>query len=484
VAAAHRGAREHALRGQLGAQGDLGILASGIFAPDALPDVTYENLYLREQFGLDPANLDGPASLVDSVEVCVYDNADPDGNPASFGELVGKFANTADNDCRHPRRDDTVLAPMSEPPVVEDEYTPEEIAAICAGGAPGSVNWDAYVVDCPSLASYGLFQDPTEPRSAPNAGGMPFDLTVPLFSDYAQKDRIVYLPPGQQATYRDAGGFTNEEFGFPVGTIIAKTFTFSHDLRLPNVRGSDVVETRLLIHRADGWVGRAWIWNGDQTEATLALGGGSKDVEWIAEDGTLRQTRYQIPNIAQCDRCHAGSNGAEPIGPKARLLNRDFDYGNGVVENQLAHWTAAGILAGAPDPASAPALPLWSDPSDGTLEQRARGYLESNCAHCHHPQGAARFTGLLLEYNRAYGGQIGVCKRPGSAGPGAGGLDYDIVPGDPDASVMIYRMASVAAQIKMPELAKSVVHDEGTQTVADWIASLTEPECPDPTGGN
>ena len=48
---------------------------------------------------------------------------------------------------------------------------------------------------------------------------------------------------------------------------------------------------------------------------------------------------------------------------------------------------------------------------------------------------------------------------------------------------MIYRMASTGAQIKMPELSKSVVHEEGTQAVAAWIASLAG-SCPIPTGGN
>ena len=87
------------------------------------------------------------------------------------------------------------------------------------------------MVDCPTLADYRLFRDPTD-RAHPNAGGMPFDLTTPLFSDYAQKYRIVFLPPARQATY-DA---TNGVFDFPVGTIIAKTFTFGHDLREPASR--------------------------------------------------------------------------------------------------------------------------------------------------------------------------------------------------------------------------------------------------------
>lgn len=456
-------------------EGDLGILAAGVFYPDPLPDVTYENIFLA------PENTEPDGTLVDSVEVCVRDNHDGAGNPASFGKMRRRF-DLAPHDCAHPRRSDTVLAPISTPPVVTDPYTPEEIAALCESGVAASagVNWDAFAVDCPQLSDYRLFEDPSEPRSAPNPGGTPFDLTTALFSDYAQKDRFVFLPPGQQATYSENGVFE-----FPVGTIIAKTFSFSHDERTPAVRGTDVVETRLLIRRPDGWQGRAWIWNAERSAATLALGGGSKAVEWIAADGTARTTQYQIPNSAQCSRCHTGANGDEPIGPKARYLNRDLDYGDGVVANQLAYWTDAGLLAGAPgDPGAAPRLPVWNDPSDGTLDERARAYLEVNCAFCHNPSGRARFTGLYLEADRPLDARVGICKRPGSAGPGAGGLDYDIVPGEPDLSVMIYRMASVAPQIKMPELAKSVVHAEGTQIVADWIASLTGPECPRPTGGN
>jgi uncharacterized repeat protein (TIGR03806 family) len=164
--------------------------------------------------------------------------------------------------------------------------------------------------------------------------------------------------------------------------------------------------------------------------------------------------------------------GADPIGPKARLLNRDYDYGGGA-ENQLAHWSAMGWLSGAPaDPATAPRLPVWNDPADGTLEERARAYLETNCAHCHRPQGRARSTGLWLEWDRPFGSETGLCKPVQAAGPGTGGLQYDVVPGDPMMSILVFRMEQVAAQIKMPELGRSVTHDEGVALVADWIEAL------------
>jgi uncharacterized repeat protein (TIGR03806 family) len=361
-----------------------------------------------------------------------------------------------------------VLSDFTPAPEVVDPYTPEQIAALCDAGAPAAlgVNWAAAVVNCPTLASYRLFEDPADPTRRPN-GGVPFDLTTPLFSDYALKDRFVFVPPGQQAQYSDSAVFS-----FPVGTIIAKSFRFAHDLRDPGA-GDDLIETRLLIRRAEGWAGMAYVWNEARTEATLALGGGAVPVEWIHGDGSVRSTTYQIPNTGQCLRCHSSStDGAVPIGPTARMLNKGFDYGGGA-ENQLVHWTTLGLLAGAPaDPASAPRLPVWNDPADGTLELRARAYLESNCAHCHRPGGAARQSGLYLEAARPLSSSYGLCKGPVSAGPGAGGLAYDLVPGDPLASILVFRMARSEAQIKMPELSRSVVHEEGVALVSDWIASL------------
>jgi uncharacterized repeat protein (TIGR03806 family) len=341
---------------------------------------------------------------------------------------------------------------------------PSEAEILCS--TPGSdVNWDAYTVSCPRLQDYRLFADPADPTQNPNGDGVPFHLTTPLFSDYALKDRFLFLPPGAQATYDPA-----DPFSFPVGTIFAKTFRFAHDLRDPGL-GSDVIETRLLIRRDLGWVGLPYIWDTGTGEAHLALTGGSSDVSWIHTDGAPRSTTYLIPRANQCGNCHSSVDvaGDAPIGPKARLLNLDFPYLGGA-ENQIDHWTALGILAGAPPSGSAPRLPVWDDPFDGTLQARARGYLESNCAHCHNPDGRAAFTGLDLTHDRPLDLGYGIC-RP-SEFDEEPGLVYDIVPGDAAASVLVFRMNSAVDGVKMPELAKSIVHDEGVALVSDWIDSL------------
>jgi parallel beta-helix repeat protein len=425
---------------------------------------------------IDPAKTGSDGKLLPHLQICLDENHDDLGNAPPYGDLrrgvfgPGATPDLSDRVCSLPPLPATLLTPLTPAPDVDPPYTPEEIAALCDAGAPieDGVNFAAGLVDCPKLSDYRLFQDPTDPTTAPNDDGLLFDITTPLFSDYALKDRFVFVPPGQQVQYSPDGAFT-----FPVGTIIAKSFRFAHDLRDPAL-GADLIETRLLIRRADGWRGIAYIWNEAKTEATLALGGGAADVAWIHTDGTPRETTYQIPNTGQCLRCHtSAADGAVPIGPKARLLNRPLDYGAGD-ENQLAHWSAIGLLAGAPaDPATAPRLPVWNDPGDGTLQQRAQAYIESNCAHCHRPGGAARQSGLFLEASRdPLTSAYGLCNSPESAGPGAGGLDYDLVPGDPDASIIVFRMLHNEAQIKMPELSRSIVHEEGVALVSDWIASL------------
>ena len=143
----------------------------------------------------------------------------------------------------------------------------DQLTAVCDAVQPGQVNYPALLAyNCPRLDQYGLFADATDPTRNPNGTGVPYDLNTPLFSDYAVKTRILFLPPGQKATYVDSANCHDHgviqifdcntaTLDFPVGTVIAKTFSF----RKNNV--DDNVETRLLIKRpaSDGarWIGMA-----------------------------------------------------------------------------------------------------------------------------------------------------------------------------------------------------------------------------------
>jgi uncharacterized repeat protein (TIGR03806 family) len=340
--------------------------------------------------------------------------------------------------------------------------TETDIACSATGSG---VNWGATEFDCPNLSQYRLFADPMDPRQN-GIGGLPYELTTPLFSDYALKYRILFLPPGTSATY-DA----TLPFQFPVGTIIAKTFSFANDLRNVSL-GEDIVETRLLIHRQTGWEGLPYVWLPDMSDAVLTPDGTTAPVSWIDLAGNPRATTYAIPSMSQCGFCHFGP-GDDPIGPKARLLNRPYPYPGGSA-NQLDHWSAIGALTGAPPSGSAARLPVWDDPGDGTLEQRARAYLESNCHHCHNPDGRASFTDLNFLHSQPNDQTYGVCKP---ANDSVGGLTYVIDRGSPATSVLRYRIDSVLEDERMPEIERSVRHDEGVALVESWIASLTG-SCP------
>jgi uncharacterized repeat protein (TIGR03806 family) len=317
------------------------------------------------------------------------------------------------------------------------------------------------------LSQYALFLgDPAAQQ--PAAGVIPYDLNSALFSDYAEKFRFIKLPAGKPASYH-----AEDVFEFPVGTVIAKTFAFPHDARNP-AQGRRLIETRILKHDPDGWVGLPYIWNESQTEASLDVAGDTVDVSWIHTDGERRTDNYIIPNANQCKGCHKIGETMKPIGPKARHLNRDFAYSEGK-DNQLTYWSRAGALAGAPDPRHAPRLAVWDDPQSGPLDARARAWLEINCAHCHSPEGPARNSGLDLLASQQKPVAYGVNKAPVAAGLGSGGLDFDIVPGKPDRSILIYRISSTHPGVMMPELGKRLVHVEGVALIRQWIAAMPEP---------
>jgi hypothetical protein len=129
-------------------------------------------------------------------------------------------------------------------------------------------------------------------------------------------------------------------------------------------------------------------------------------------------------------------------------------------------------LAGAPTPDAAPRLPVWDDPHSGTLDARARAWLEINCAHCHNPAGPARNSGLDLTVAQNNPTAWGIMKPPVAAGRGSGGLAYDIVPGKPEQSILVFRTGSTDAGIMMPELGKRLIHEEGLALVREWIAAM------------
>jgi len=444
--------------------------------------------------------------------------ADPDFLP---GLISGIPEFPADTDVSRHQCQTQYGATLASMPAVEletytlpeggsDRPTEEQIAALCGRDTAGAINWEALAaVDCPDLASYHLFDDPENPSENSN-GGIPYDLNTRLFSDYARKYRFVFMPPGEAAVYHDGSEDVNATYDFPVGTVIAKTFSFPDE-----GNGTiDHVETRLLIKREDDdgtvkWVGLPYIWKNDDAAtrvAALSKGGGTAAVAWNytdAHSGNLHQgstESYNIPNAAQCVTCHGNTHrpaGAAPIGPKPRNLNKPYAYDGAGMQNQIAYWVDRNLLSGAPADLGVDAntmiatnverIPYFEVPGDGgetagsdaDLEQRIRGYLEVNCAHCHNEGGAASNTGLYLDYFREVNSSYGICKTPTAAGAGSGGRPHDIQPGSSADSIMPFRMGSNDVEARMPPIARSIVHDEALALLQQWIDEVVDSDYPD-----
>ncbi len=316
-------------------------------------------------------------------------------------------------------------------------------AAVAAAQPPRAVpvNAAAIVNDgMPrQLSEFGFFADPSGQLPAP--GVTPYRLNTPLWSDGSEKLRFVYLPQGTKALANGEGLIR-----FPVGSALIKTFKLEGRL----------IETRVLLHRAEGWVALPYQWNADQTDAKLVLAGARLDAKTPAGEAIS----YAIPNKNQCKECHEMSGEVTPIGPKARNLSAQW----------LTDFAKAGKL-GRP-PKLTRRMPLWEDRAKVPVADAARAYLDVNCAHCHGPTGAASNSGLYLGWEISDPVMLGIGKRPVAAGRGSGGLEFGIVPGKPEQSILYHRMASLEGGVAMPELGRASLDRDGLTIIHAWIRGL------------
>lgn len=306
------------------------------------------------------------------------------------------------------------------------------------------------------LSSYNFFEGNLADLT-PNAeaGVLPYDLNMPLFSDYALKKRFVYVPPGLSIPF-DTSGILD----LPQGSVLIKHFYYTD----PN-GVEDYVETRLLIRKSDGWYPETYEWNEEQTDATRTVVGGTRTMTAFV-NGQTETFNYLIPNQNQCKNCHADNGKIAPIGPAIQNLNKSYSYATGT-SNQIDRWIADGILTNSTI-ANYPSWPGMNHPT-ATLHSKARAYLAVNCASCHRLSGSAANSGLYLEYYNQDSLSLGYFKTPVAAGGGSGGFQYVIKPGSADESILLYRMISDQVDERMPEIGRSLSHTQGIQLIRDWI---------------
>jgi hypothetical protein len=192
-----------------------------------------------------------------------------------------------------------------------------------------TVQWQALLTEnAAKLSDYQLFSSQCNPTTAPSERGLAYDLSVPLFTDYASKYRFIFIPEGEKATYVSGADTTIENtdtgrvetnyiddgtLDFPVGTVIVKTFSLPTNT---NDRGFDnekLIETRLLIHRESGWIGLPYVWNADKTDALFDDNGELYRNTKLTHKGEQYTFTYGVPDFQKCSVCHSSGNEFYPL---------------------------------------------------------------------------------------------------------------------------------------------------------------------------
>ena len=326
------------------------------------------------------------------------------------------------------------------------------------------------------LASTGVFADTA--RLTPASALLPYDLRVSFWSDGAVKRRWAAVPAGHPAGFAAAGPWV-----FPAGTVFVKHFEIAEDETRPDRRRR--LETRLLVRAAAGGVyGLVYKWRADGADADLLATNLSETITIRTVAGVRTQNWY-YPSRADCLQCHNEAAGGV-LGVKTAQLNGEWRYPGGGVENQLLVWSRGGMLAPAVTAAELDGLPRLAAAHDlgRGLEDRARSYLDANCAACHRPGVTvgnfdARYETPLPRQNLLNG--------PVLIDQGLDGARV-VAPNDPWRSVLYLRAGTVEG-MKMPPLAHGVVDAPGVALLREWITSLPgppvlSPPAIQPRGGN
>lgn len=307
-----------------------------------------------------------------------------------------------------------------------------------------------------SLRDTGLYADWDTKSVA--ASKIRFSPQYPLWTDGAIKTRWMELPAG---THIDASN--PDAWQFPVGTRFWKEFRFSRR-----------AETRFIEHTADGWKYATYAWNEDESDATLAPERG------IARSVVIRDNvRHAIPSRSDCKSCHEGSPARilgfstlqlsadrDPNAPHAEPLPADADTLRTLIKRGIVRGLPAHLQNGAPRIAA-----------KTPTARAALGYLHGNCSYCHTFSGELASLKFSLQYPFAAPpadhppavattlGQISKYVPSAWEGPGE-----RIAAGNPDRSVLAFRVASRNPVSQMPPVGTRIVDDEAVALIRKWIA--------------
>jgi uncharacterized repeat protein (TIGR03806 family) len=314
----------------------------------------------------------------------------------------------------------------------------------------------------PLLSQTGVYSDTA--KRITNPGLIPYDLNVAFWSDGADKSRWIAVPAGQIA-FSPAG-----EWRFPAGTVFVKNFDLAPDAANPSVTRR--LETRLLVRDSKGGVyGVVYKWRPDGSDAELLPASATEKVEVKSATGEIHEQTWYYPSREDCLTCHtAGAGGV--LGVKTRQLNRSFTYPSGVADNELRTWNHLGLFTPSFKDEAVPTFAALAagDDTKRSLEDRARSYLDANCAQCHRPGGT------VANFDARY--DTPPAKQALIDGPVLidQGIDRPrvISPHDIWRSIAYMRTDTVG-DIRMPPLARETVDQKGVRLLGEWIDSMPGP---------
>jgi hypothetical protein len=184
---------------------------------------------------------------------------------------------------------------------------------------------------------------------------------------------------------------------------------------------------------------------------------------------------WLFPSEAQCQQCHTNAAG-NSLGLEIAQLNGPLTYAaTGRTANQLATLAGIGMLELTQAPAQSPAMP---DPfgAAGSLGERARAWLHTNCSQCHRPGGPTgvdmdlRYSTALVDTHACdvvpvRGLGIANARRIATLQSGV----------NQAARSLVVHRPSLSGADAMPPLLPRTVDAAGVQLLTDWVNSL--PNC-------
>ena len=321
----------------------------------------------------------------------------------------------------------------------------------------------------------------------PVNGVLPYEINVPFWSDGAEKYRFVSIPNNDdgngihdKATEKIIFSEHNS-WQFPVGTVFIKHFELPVDETNPNL--TKKIETRFIVHGQDGkYYFITYKWLDNESDAIVLYGSDDKDFPIKTALGNTSQS-WHFPSREDCTQCHNEAVTGKALGFNTSQLNRLKDYSSigGTMGNQLQTYLELNLFQGNPFTNSDIENFLALAPLDGSgsLDEKARSYLQANCAYCHQP-GTGNRSDFDLRFHLSLEETRLLTALPNQS---LGIPNEKIVEaGNPEASILYHRINSVDPSIMMPPLAKGKVDDRGVQLVYDWIAQIDPSTVSNPKG--